>query len=128
VALPGAVVPIAVGDVINGALEDGDVPMADGRISDNYVIQLTAGLPVTIVARGGTALGTGGSLDMYLYLSRDGVDLAFDDDSAGSLNSRIVFTPTETGPYVVRVTTYGSGLHRGQYTLQTYPGALYTQQ
>jgi hypothetical protein len=45
--------------------------------------------------------------DTYLRLEDDaGNQLAFDDDSGGSLNARIDFTPTRTGQYRIYATSY----------------------
>ncbi len=128
---PGVVQMISTSAVANGSLQRGDTLLPDGRVADDYVIQLIAGVPVTIVARGGPSITSpGSSLDMYVILLQSGSEVTHDDDSASNgtaLNSRIVYTPVVTGTFVIRVTTYGSRLSEGSYTLQTYPGALYTQ-
>lgn len=122
---PGFAVPIQLGTVIHGALQMGDMVLPTGTLADDYSIMLTAGVPVTIVVRGGpqTMPPSSSTLDVYTVLLQNGVELAHDDDGAGYPNSRIVFTPPATGMYTIRVTTFGSGMRQGMYTLQTMPGA-----
>lgn len=131
-APPATVIPIASSSMVSGVLEAGDsLTPSSGSVCDYYVIRAAAGEPFTIVARGGPSNeAPSARLDMYLYLLFDGAELTHDDDGAssgGALNSRIVWTPAQTGTYVIRVTTFGSGQHFGRYVLQTYPGALPTQ-
>ncbi len=132
-ALPPVPRPLAVPSLVNGELQTGDmvIPEDNGRVGDHYIVQLTAGQPVTFVARGGPQVGAGGSpLDLMLFLYRNRSVVMSDDDSAsngGALNPRIVFTPSESGTYVLRVTSYGGDLRQGTYTLQAYAGALDTQ-
>jgi len=123
-AMPGMASMTTVGMIQTGNLQMGDTPLTDGSVADDYNVMLTAGMPVTIVVRGGPSVTSPGSnLDVYTILLQNGVEVTHDDDSAGNLNSRIIFTPPTTGMYTVRITTYGSGLRQGMYTLQTYPGA-----
>jgi hypothetical protein len=116
---------VQVGGMVSGTLQQGDMALQDGSIADNYNVMLTAGQPVTVVVRGGPSMTTPGSnLDVYtLLLNAQQQELVHDDDSAGNLNSRIVYTPTMTGMYTIRVTTFGSGMKQGAYTLQVMPGA-----
>jgi hypothetical protein len=118
--------PLGVPEVLSGELTTDDMHMSDGpRVCDNYLLHLTAGQPVTIVVRGGTHTGGGygyGSMDMYAILYFNRVEVTRDDDSAGSLNPRIVFTPSVSGTYLLRVTTFGSGLSLGTYTVETFQG------
>ena len=81
---------IAVGGIVTGVLEvPGD--------HDWYAITLTAGQSITISLTGS---GTMPVSDTYLNL-RDafGNIIAHDDDSGGTLFSKIVFTATSTGTY-----------------------------
>jgi hypothetical protein len=122
--MPSGAVPIAIGQALAGALQAGDRTLNDGSLGDDYVVMLTAGQPVTIITRGGPRLDMPGvNLDPYTLLLVGEQQLTYDDDSAGNLNSRIVWTPTMTGPHVIRVSTYGSGMKQGHYTLQVLPGA-----
>ena len=119
---------LSIPGMVQGTLQAGDTPLSDGSVADDHTVWLTSGTPVTIVTRGGPSTSSPGTnMDMYTILMRNGVEVTHDDDSAGNLNSRIVYTPTQTGMYTIRVTTYGSGLKTGAYTLQTYAGALPTQ-
>jgi len=119
---------IAMGGTAAGVLAQGDTTLQDQSVGDDYTIMLVAGQPITIVTRGGPSSSTPGStLDVYTVLLFNNAEVASDDDGAGYPNSRIVYTPTTTGPHTIRVTTFGSGFKGGSYTLQTYPGALPTQ-
>jgi hypothetical protein len=143
--MPPPPIALAVPTTIRGELTAGDMrmppvmqpefngpprPVPTAAVCDNYVLDLVAGHPVTIVARAERVTPWDEPLDTYLYLYRERDPVAFDDDSArqGDLaNSRIVFTPETTGRYVLRVTSYGTGFHSGPYTLQTFDGALPNQ-
>ncbi|MEI8258928.1 MAG: PPC domain-containing protein [Deltaproteobacteria bacterium] len=121
----GRSVGYRIPSTVNGTLATGDTADSDGALYDEYRVFLTAGSAVTFVARGGPSRTTPGSnLDMYLVLRQNGVEVTHDDDSAGSLNSRIVFTPTTTGYYEVRVRTFSSGAKEGDYTLQSWSSAM----
>lgn len=118
-----------VGTVHAGANVEGELTAQDHRledrsVGDDYALPLGRGEAVTIVLRGGrSASGRGQSMDMYLVLfDSEGEELEHDDDSAGSLNSRIVFRAPTAGTYYLRVTTFGSGLHAGTYTLMVRAG------
>jgi len=109
---------------VTGTLQQGDSVLQDGSAYDDHTVWLTAGSPVTIVVRGGPSTSSPGSnLDVYTFLMRNGAEVTHDDDSAGNFNSRIIFTPTQTGMYTIRVNTYGGGLKTGAYTIQTWQGA-----
>ena len=116
---------LAVPGTVQGTLQAGDTQMPDGSVADDHTVWLTAGQPSTVVVRGGSATTSPGSnLDVYtILLGPNHQEITHDDDSAGNFNSRIIYTPTQTGMYTVRVTTYGSGLKTGAYTVQTYDGA-----
>ena len=60
---------------------------------------------------------------LLILLGPDGEEVAFNDDSEGSLNSRIVYTATETGQYTVVARSYaGNG---GNYQIQVAPATAY---
>lgn len=116
--------PYAIGSMVQGALQQGDQQLEDGSVGDDYNVFLQAGQTITVVTRGGPSMTRPGSnLDVYTLILQNGRELTHDDDSAGSFNSRIVFTAPQPGMYTIRVTTYGSGLNQGQYTLVSVPGA-----
>jgi hypothetical protein len=57
------------------------------------------------------------AFDTWLRLEDSkGNELAFDDDSGGGLNSRIVFTPTKADTYRLVATTFGNGA-TGKYSI-----------
>jgi hypothetical protein len=112
---------ITLGQTVSGTLEAGDEATPGGTPADNFLVSVPAGLPMTLVAR-----RNGGELDPMIVLLLNDIELARDDDSAGSLNSRVVFVPPTSGTYTIRVTAVGSG--RGAYTLVTMPRADPTAQ
>ncbi len=116
---------ITMGATIAGALEQGDNTLEDQSLGDDYSIMLMAGVPVTIVVRGGPRTDQPGQMvDSFAMLGLNGTTLATNDDIDGSnLNSRIVFTPTTTAMHTLRVSTAGSGLKMGSYTVTVMPGA-----
>lgn len=123
---PGAVAgALTVGGTASGILQAGDTALQDGSVADDYQLSLQPGQPVTIVVRGGPSLTEPGSnLDVYTAILLNGTELDHNDDiSAENRNSRLVYTPTQPGVYTVRVTTFGSGLKSGPYTVQVLPGA-----
>jgi hypothetical protein len=113
---PASGTPIAQGQAVQGVLDGNGLMLPSGAAADDYVIQLTAGVPVVITTMGGVS-NTGGTLDVYTYLYFNGTEVTHDDDSAGNLGSRIYYTPMYSGTYVIRVSTWGSGLRIGPYTL-----------
>jgi len=117
-------VPTPEGHPVAGTLATGDTATPEGPLADDYTINLTAGQPVTIIARGGPlAGGETGTLDPYLELSQGGSSVAHDDDGAGFPNPRIVYTPTTTGPHTLRVRTFGHSVSQGAYVLEVLAGA-----
>jgi hypothetical protein len=116
---------LTVGQSIAGILQAGDTLLQDGSVADDYQIALTPGMPVTIIVRGGPSLTDPGSnLDVYTALLLNGQEVAHNDDiSPSNRNSRIIYTPTVPGVYTIRVTTFGSGLKSGPYTVQVLAGA-----
>jgi hypothetical protein len=83
-------------------------------------LMLDAGDALTVVVRSSGP----DRIDPYTYVffeeSRE--ELTHDDDSAGDLNSRVLFTAAEAGSHVVVVTTYETGLHEGPYEIQFFEG------
>ena len=68
---------------------------------DWYRINLTAGQSITITLSG-AATGEGTLVDPYLNLrSSTGAILAFNDDSGGNRNAKIVFTAQTAGTYYI---------------------------
>lgn len=94
----------------DGRLEESD-PVANDYRYDEHRVRLEAGQRYRIAAASDDfdtlirLYGPGGA----------GEPLAENDDSGGSLNSRINYTPRESGEYVLRVTSF-SQEGRGAYT------------
>jgi len=103
---------------VSGELSDGDARGSDeGHRYDEHRIRLDAGQRYAITL-------DSEDFDPVARLYRAGSDepVAENDDGGESLNSRIVYTPTESGDYVLRATSYSSD-GRGTYTagLQALP-------
>ncbi len=112
---PGALV---LGTHVSGDLDDGDAELENGALFDDYGTDLEAGQALDINLRGGwSRTEPGCRLDVFLEVLRDGESLAHDDDGAGGFDARLLWTAPETGRYVVRVSTSGSGRRRGSYVL-----------
>lgn len=92
-----------------------------------WTVSLTAGTAYTVLmCKTGTV-----SMDPYLSVTpptgTTGEDPHTDDDSAGSLNSRVVFTPTVTGTYTIYASVFSafaSGSTAGTYRLSVLTGAM----
>jgi Bacterial pre-peptidase C-terminal domain. len=86
---------IELGQTVSGQLTADDQAIA-------YMLEVEADTTVIITLRSN-------DFDAYLSLrDADGVEIAFDDDSAGSLNSRIGPLTFETaGTYAIVATSYG---------------------
>jgi hypothetical protein len=110
--------PIGLGQSVHGRLQEGDTPLADGSVGDDYVFVAPAGVAIHVELHGGEVAGQPGShMDMYLHLLHEGAEITHDDDGGGNLDSLIETTLPTSGAYVLRVTTFGSGLRAGAYTL-----------
>jgi len=80
--------------------------------ADLFKVTLTAGLTYTF----DLTRSTGGLSDPYLILYDPGLnEIAFDDDSGGSGNASILYTPTVSGVHYLGALDYSSGT--GAYTL-----------
>jgi hypothetical protein len=92
-------------------LATGDCMFDDGSFYDLYALYLRAGQQVTITQRS-TAF------DSYLLLvdATANTVVAEDDDSAGGNDSRIVYTATRAGPFLIAANSYSGGMS-GTYTL-----------
>jgi methionine-rich copper-binding protein CopC len=95
---------------VDGAVIRGAIEIADD--ADLFRVVLTAGVSYEFAL---TRAG-GGLPDPYLRLyGAQGERVAQDDDSGGSLNALITFTPTSAGTYYLGAMDYGTGA--GAYTL-----------
>jgi hypothetical protein len=91
-----------------GDLQDSDAQGDEGRRYDDHPIRLEAGRRYRLSV-------TSEAFDPLARLLRQGEVVAENDDYGESLNSRISYTPTEGGDYVLRVTGF-AGDARGAYT------------
>ena len=98
----------------NGAISENDAEAEDGSPYDAYRLTVRAGEKVAITMRS-TAV------DSYLVLGRmvngEWVQVAYDDDGAGSNDARLEHTFDEGGEYIVRANTVGSD-KSGAYTIR----------
>jgi subtilisin family serine protease len=102
-----AVLPSTPGEVrLAGRIGDG----AYGRWDvDLYRVRLVAGQSLTVDIDAESLPG-GSTLDSYLRVfSSTGRQLAFNDDSGGSLDSFLSFRATISGTYYVGISGYGNG-------------------
>lgn len=105
-AQPGSAVPWAG----SGQLEDGDAQDADEHRYDDHRLRLEAGRRYRITA-------ASDEFDTYIRLFRAGESepVAENDDADESLNSRVTYTPEQSGDYVLRVLSYSPD-GRGAYS------------
>ncbi|NNF27480.1 MAG: hypothetical protein HKN73_09690 [Gemmatimonadetes bacterium] len=93
----------------NGDLRASDAVL-DGRRSQAWTFDATAGQPVTVEL-------ISADFDSYLTVMGPGLpDPLEDDDSAGDLDARIAFTPTESGTF--RVIAASLGVDTGGFELR----------
>ncbi|MBV8520253.1 MAG: PPC domain-containing protein [Acidobacteria bacterium] len=103
------------GATVSGALSTSDCQLSDGSYVDFYQFSGTAGTTVTIDL-------SSSAFDTYLVLLDPNANLAaFDDDSGGALNSRIVYTLTSSGNWVIGANSLHGGA-TGGYSLHTSCG------
>jgi hypothetical protein len=82
-----------------------------------HVVELTGGQEYVVDLESG-------QFDPLLRVEdRDGKQVAFDDDSAGGLDARVVLRPGQTAIYRLIVTTYKPGA-TGSYFLKVWPGEV----
>ncbi len=95
---------------VNGNAMTGTINTAGD--ADLFKVSLTAGLTYTF----DLTRSTGGLSDPYLILySPELNEIAFDDDSGGSGNASILYTPSVSGVHYLGALDYSSGT--GAYTL-----------
>lgn len=104
---PVAALAGAVRQDVYGDIAANDQPYARDEYSnaraDRIPANLTAGQMVTIHMASPT-------IDSYLVvLGPDGAAVAQNDDSGGTLNSMVNYTPTATGAHTIVATTYDDG-------------------
>lgn len=107
--------PVTLGQTVEGALSGDDGQTDAGAPFDAYTIAAAAGTRLEITARSQ-------SFDTVIEIGRrEGpggwTAYVYDDDGLGEgTDSRLRFTPTEDGPWEVRVMDY-SGSQQGTYNL-----------
>ncbi|MBS1875079.1 MAG: DUF1906 domain-containing protein [Acidobacteria bacterium] len=103
---------ISSGQTLNGTLGPGCLaPHRSGSYAQLYTFTATAGSVITVTETATTFS------DTYLYLiSPNSQVVAQDDDSAGNLNSRIVYTASSSGPYTIEATSF-NGSVTGNFTI-----------
>ncbi|NBB52763.1 peptidase [Rhizobium sp. CRIBSB] len=103
--------PVAIGDTVDGELSDSDGLNAEGQRADIYRFTGATGQRVRIEL-------SSDAFDTYLRLTdADGGVLAEDDDGAGEgTNSRVTFTLTADGDYLVEARAF-SEEGAGSYAL-----------
>lgn len=105
--------PLSVGTTVEGRIGEDDPVIDDAYRHDDYAIQARAGQRLEAVLRSG-------DFDAYLELFAPGEadqPLAADDDGYDEgTDSRLRFTTSESGTYVLRARPL-SGLDGGAYTL-----------
>lgn len=124
-SMPGVGV-LNIGTMIQGSLQPGDARNQRGSFVDQYAINLIAGQPVTLVARGLQMPTMGGATsapDVMLDLVCNGQQVGHDDDSAGNHNARLVITPQQNVQCIVQVSTFGGSPTVGGYQLVAAQGA-----
>lgn len=105
---------IAAGGRVDGELADGDGMTADEYVYDDFRLQARRGQRLSMTLRSDT-------IDTLVRVGRMGRDgsfqeIAYDDDSAGDLDSRLIFTPEANGEYIVRATSFVPNTY-GPYAL-----------
>ncbi len=109
--IPGTTVTTSV-LTVNGAA--GSSTIDTNGDTDWWRVSLTAGTAYTFRLN---SASTGGVGDAYLrLLNSSGTQITADDDSGGSLNSLITYTPTATGTYYLSAEGCG-GSNTGAYTI-----------
>jgi hypothetical protein len=112
--------PLALGELREGSLDDGDVRLENGARIDDYVVALGAGQRVVVSLAGGRSRTEPCCLlDVFVELrDPDGRLVASDDDGGGGFDAKIDVVAPSAGTYTVRVSTSGSGDKRGPYRLR----------
>lgn len=101
--------PVTLGEQTSGELTDKTDTGFGGVTADRYSLVAAAGHPHEISL-------SSDDFDAYLAVyDANGIELATDDDSGGSLNASLVFTPEKDGEYIIEARAYGSS--KGKYDL-----------
>jgi hypothetical protein len=113
---PGPVTPAVPGTITMNSQVAGQITSRDARLQDSSFYQVwqfegLAGQIVQIDVRST-------DFDAYAILQdQSGARIAYDDDSGGGSNARIIFTLPYTGPYRLLANSYRRG-QVGRYTVR----------
>lgn len=110
-----ATTPIGLGQAASGALSSDDCLRPDGRYVDRWALSISTAMTVRIDLSSNQF-----DVVLELYDAQDRL-LAWNDDAAGSTNSRLSY-PLGPGTYVVTATSYGERA-TGSYQLTVGEGA-----
>ena len=112
-AAPMLVLPISIGETVNGRLVDTDPKIPDGSHYQLYMFRGRPGQRVVILMRSE-------EFDAYLYGGRieagGFVEEVTDDDSGGDTDARLEVTIPESGEYVIRANSLEAA-KTGAFTL-----------
>lgn len=95
--------PIAVGETVDGVIDDKSSPNTSGTVSAYYTFSGQAGQPYEITLNSDDFDTFVEVFDAY------DVSLGSDDDSNGDLNSRLLFTPTTSGDFTIEARAFSEG-------------------
>lgn len=110
--------PIAIGDTVEGSLEESDGANQYGQRADAYTFTGTAGQRIVVTM-------SSDAFDTYLELFSENAEeaggryaLDSDDDGAGEgTNSRLTYSLTADGQYVIEARAFSGEEEGGAYTL-----------
>jgi hypothetical protein len=112
-AAPLLVLPITIGETVNGRLVETDPKIPDGSHFHLYMFRGRPGQRVAVIMRSE-------DFDAYLYGGRieagTFVEEATDDDSGGDTDAKLEVTIPESGQYVIRANSLEAA-KTGAYTL-----------
>lgn len=117
---PNAGRSLTIGQPVRGALTDTSPRDQNGASYEAYTLRATQGQTLRLAM----SAAQGSNLDTYLAIGRmrgnSFEEIDSNDDSGGSLNSMISFTPDATGDYVVRARSF-QAQGRGAFDLVAQP-------
>ncbi len=99
---------------IEGDLTTNDTRIVDGRLADHYLIALTQGREVTIAVRGGDSTSSPGTV---LFMEASLVWRSTTVASTGGATTSFYHEARNAGDYLLRVTTAGTAMGTGHYTV-----------
>lgn len=107
---------LALGQVTNGRLQQGDSTLQSGEFMDRYTFQGTRGQQVVVDM-------ASSEFDPYVIVNApSGAQQDNDDVAQGNSNAQVAWTLPETGTYTVRATSY-QAREQGVYQVRVALGA-----